>query len=1172
MNEREQLEQAIAHMEAQRAILGDAVVGAALGPLRRKLTELEETERETTPTLTGERKLVTVMFADISGFTALAETMDPEAVRDLMNGCFEQLVPVVEKYGGTVDKFIGDEVMALFGAPVAHENDPERALRAALEMMNALAGFNVERGTDLGLHFGINTGLVIAGGLGTRERQEYSVMGDAVNLAARLEGASERGDIFVGPDTYRLTEPLFEFETLEPIRVKGKAEPVAIYRLLAIKAIPGQVRGIEGLESSLVGREAEFRTLTKAVERLQSGVGSIVTIVGEAGLGKSRLAAEIRRSSLAIQNLNWFEGRCLSYGGSIAYLPWLDVLRGLLEVTPDDDLAVVRDVLQEYVQTLCPERFDDVFPYLSWLMSLPLEDEFEVMVRNLGSKALQVVTFRAIETLFESAATQHPLVIVCEDLHWADPTSLELLEELLALTNRVPLLLICLLRPETEHGCWRIKEIAARQYRHRHTDLWLEPLSASESNTLVGNLLHTEGLPPELQERILSQAEGNPFYVEEILRSLMDSGAIVQDETTGRWRMTREVAAITIPDTLRGVLIARIDRLQEETKRVLQLASVIGRLFFHRVLAEIAQEEHQLDDHLLTLQQEEMIREQARIPELEYIFKHQLTQEAAYRGLLRKERRIFHRQVAEALERLLPERIEEQVELLAHHWEQAEEPEKATAYLVRAGQKAAGRYANTEALANFQRALALAEGKAGYDGILALRAKVLLDLFQGQEAARDYKRLLDRAMQSGARQGELEALLGLASAYNTIALDEPDFASKSLKLYEQAYTLAGELDDKAGMVRALVSTMWFTSYWPAYRERAIANIEEAWVVSQELGDEDLIVECMVARAHQDLASIEQVEELLIRLESRHDLPRLKEAYFRLIWRHLLAGNFVRCVECCDASIELAAKLGAPPVMYPTMKALALLGLGRYGAAWESLQAEIANKEYPFGSALKDFGTGMYLLELMAYGKAATVFEDTIEQAKRMDRAWMSLWAQAELSKTLLKSERLEVNLDWTTQDLENTATALTADVPAVLGEIALIKGNLEEALEQAEKACAEAEARGWRPAFVSALELQLRVLLKLDRPGEMIALADKGAQMAEQMACRPLMWRVQAAKAQSLALLGDDGAAAQEYKTAAAIVRDLANTIGDAQLKQSFTSNSSVSLVLEHAQAGAGYV
>ncbi|MBN2389674.1 MAG: AAA family ATPase [Anaerolineae bacterium] len=708
--EYEQLEKAVTALESQRANLGNDVVDAALAPIREKLAAL------TSPPmgeieggqLRGERRLVTVMFADISGFTALSETLDPEAVRDLMNACFEALVPIVETYGGTVDKFIGDEIMVLFGAPTAHENDPERALRAALEMQSELATFNLQHETDLGLHFGINTGHVIAGSLGTRERQEYSVMGGAVNLAARLEEVSMRGDIFVGSDTHLLTAPLFEFETLEPRALHGIAEPVIIYRLLKAKGVRGKVRGIEGLSSPLVGREAEFQALQDAIVKLQSGIGGIVTLVGEAGLGKSRLVAELRNSAnLQSPHLQWVEGRCVSYGGTIAYLLWLDVLRGLLGVTADDAPLAVRSVLRDYVQAVCPDVFDDVYPFLVQLLSLPVDAETETRLRGVEGEGLQVLTFRAVLTLVESATQQHPLVLVCEDLHWADPTSLDLLERMLSLTDRAPLLLLDVFRPEMEHGCWQIKELAARCYHHRHTDLWLAPLSATESTTLVGNLLHIEGLPQALHQRILDHAEGNPFYAEEIIRTLIDGNTIVYDEATGRWQATRDVEAIILPDTLHGVLMARIDRLEQETKRVLQLASVIGRVFLYRVLAEIAREERRLDARLLTLQQHELIHERVRLPEVEYIFKHELTREAAYNGLLRKERSAYHRQVAEILERLFPDRVEELLGLLAHHWEQAGDVEQAITYLRQAGEQAAARYANAEAVAYFSRTLSL---------------------------------------------------------------------------------------------------------------------------------------------------------------------------------------------------------------------------------------------------------------------------------------------------------------------------------------------------------------------------------------------------------------------------------------------------------------------------------
>ena len=283
MSRREQIEQAIAQLEGQRAVLGDAVTDTALAALRQELAALEHTEPQggpppPVPNLAGERKLVTILFVDVSGFTALAEKMDPEAVRNLINACFERLVPVVETYGGTVTKFIGDAIEAVFGAPLTHENDPERAFRCALDIMDALAHFNAERGTDLGLHLGINTGLVIAGGIGTRQRQDYAVTGDAINLAARLEDASQRGEILVGPDTYRLTSSLFAFETLPPIRVQGKRDPVPVYRLLGLKEEQKRTRWLAsaGIASPLVGREAELEGVRGCVARLLQGQGGML--------------------------------------------------------------------------------------------------------------------------------------------------------------------------------------------------------------------------------------------------------------------------------------------------------------------------------------------------------------------------------------------------------------------------------------------------------------------------------------------------------------------------------------------------------------------------------------------------------------------------------------------------------------------------------------------------------------------------------------------------------------------------------------------------------------------------------------------------------------------------------------------------------------------------------
>jgi class 3 adenylate cyclase/DNA-binding SARP family transcriptional activator/predicted ATPase len=708
--------------------------------------------------LNGERRRATVILADVKGSTALAEQIDVETWVEIMNRVFHILGSEIYRFGGEVDQYRGDGLVAFFGAKTAHEDDPERAVRAALAMQQAIRRYATElaerEGIELRLRVGVNTGDVIAARVGNRhQHREDTAMGRTVALAARMETAAEPDTVLVTEHTYRLVQPLFEWKALGEIAVKGVSQPVAIYRPLAAKIVPGKPRGIAGLESPLVGREAEFRVLRERISRLQTGVGGIVTLVGEAGIGKSRLIAELRawinrkanRSSNGqavdlgpsvthdlwpsqeqspgaaggegkppvANSMQWAEGRCLSYTMNVAYQLWLDMLRALLGVTPDAPPIVVRDTLERWVRALCPDRFDDVYPYLGRIASLSLEEGIETELRSLGAESLKVSTFCAVETLIASAARRGPLVIVCEDLHWADPTSLELLERLLSLTDRVPLLVVCVFRPEPEHGCWGVKETAARRFWHRYADLWLGPLSDAESETLAGHLLRVEGLSPRLRARILDHAEGNPFYVEEILRSLIDSEVIVHDEATNRWYAAHNIDHIPFPDTLHGVLMARIDRLEAGPKHVLQLASVIGRIFTYPVLSAIVAKgdeqstNGQLEEHLVALQRAQMIRERVRVPEREYIFKHELTREAAYNGLLRRERRSHHRQVAEALERLYPARLEEQVELLAHHWERAEEPVKAADYLLRAGDQARAAYANREAIAHLAKGLAL---------------------------------------------------------------------------------------------------------------------------------------------------------------------------------------------------------------------------------------------------------------------------------------------------------------------------------------------------------------------------------------------------------------------------------------------------------------------------------
>jgi hypothetical protein len=623
------------------------------------------------------------------------------------------------------------------------------------------------------------------------------------------------------------------------------------------------------------------------------------------------------------------------------------------------------------------------------------------------------------------------------------------------------------------------------------------------------------------------------------------------------------------------VILSRIDRLQAEVKSVLQCASVIGRVFQHRLLGYLSGQSEALEGYLSHLEAHELVYRERIVPELEYAFKHALTQETAYEGILTRHRRSFHERVGEGIEALYQEQLEEYYELLAFHYGRSDNREKAIEYLDKAAQKAAARYANQEALRYFEQALELARGDEAYDLILARRARLRVDLFQGKEAAGDYERLLESARQSGNRKQEIEALLGLAGAQYVISLDdqESDTASRYRELYEAAYALARELGDKTSMVRALLPTQWFRDVWPEYAEQATANIEEALVLSQEIGEEELIVDSQLATLNRlfrtaPLAAEELAEELLTRLKGGHDLLRLKELHYLLMWTCLVRGHFESAIEHSNAGIQLAEELGVSPVQYPTLKARALVSLGCYGEAWDALQQEPADEAHRFGAAMKEYGTGSYLLELMAYEKASAVFRSVIEQASRLHRAWMRNGAQGLLARSLIRAGQLgERNLSAFLQQPEMAGAVLPPDV---LAEMHLCDGSLDEALEQVENVAAQAKTSGREPAHVAALELKLRILLRLDRAAEARDLAEEALRMAEAMGYLPRVWRLRAGKAQALEALADTAAAAREYQAAAAVIRGLADTIGDAGLKEGFLSDPLVASIFAAADRDVG--
>jgi class 3 adenylate cyclase len=539
--------------------------------------------------LTGERKPVTAVFADVVGSTSLAEQMDPEDWTVIVNEAFDLMSKAVFRYEGTIAQLQGDAMVAFFGAPVAHEDDPERAIRAALEMIEVTDEFarqlKATQGIDFRIRAGINSGPVLVGNVGSDLRYEYTALGDTMNVSARMEAAAEPGQVVITANTFRFVRDAFDVEDLGEISVKGKAEPVHAYRVIGLKAVRGRRRGLEsvGLSSPLVGRSAELDALRSLFSVVSAGRGRVAVIVGEPGIGKSRLLTEFN-AAIADAKPTWIEGHCVSYGQTLPYHLVLDLVRTTFAIPFAASETQAKAGLGEGLRSLLGDEAADVEPYLAHLLALPLE-RGEAERVQLDPDTLQGRYVAALHRVVRALAAKAPLVLVLEDIHWADPASVDVVLGLLPLVVQQPVLVLAAGRGETDAPGWRIVTQTRSVFGDALTELRLQPLTEGDSRTLVANLLEIESLPDTVRDAILKRSEGNPFFVEEVIRMLIERGAIVQHGE--RWIANETIHAVEIPETLHGLLLARIDQLPDAAKRSLRVASVIGRQFPVRVLESV---------------------------------------------------------------------------------------------------------------------------------------------------------------------------------------------------------------------------------------------------------------------------------------------------------------------------------------------------------------------------------------------------------------------------------------------------------------------------------------------------------------------------------------------------------------------------------------------------------
>jgi ABC-type oligopeptide transport system substrate-binding subunit/class 3 adenylate cyclase len=675
--------------------------------------------------LRDERKVVTVLFADLVGSTGLGERLDPEELRLVVGDAVGRIVAEVERLGGRVKDLAGDGVLAFFGAPVTSEDDPERAIRAGIRITEELTSYaeEVRRSfgqEGFGVRVGIGTGPVVLGELSAGARVEYAAFGDTVNTAARLQAAARPGAVLVDAETRRLSGAAFIWSEPTELALKGKVRTVRGYEVRGLGTGNWRGRAAADLDTRLVGRDAELSAAVSLIEGMRAGVGSMLFITGEPGIGKSRFLAELRERF----DGRWLEGRCVSYGESLPYWPFRELLRDWLGLSVDEPELRARIALRRNLEQLYGELAARQYPYLGSLLGLALDAESAARLAELSPEALQYRTFEVVIELVSRLAEDGPVALVMEDMHWADATSVQLAERLLGLTESAALLLAVSQRSERDLPSWRLKELAAREYPHLVKEFALEPLSREAEGELLHSLVGQGTLPAELERHVLEVAEGNPFFLQELVRSLADAGTLVSAD--GGWRFDHE-APVEVPQTVEKVVLARLDRLNPECRRVITAASALGRRFGLPLLKGVLGD-GEVSGVLHELQRADLIRAERRWPQPQYRFKHVLIQDVAYRTLVSATRTGLHRRAAEWLENRPADNLGDELGLLAHHWLAAGDEERAIEYLVRAGDRARHEYALDEAIGHYRQLLPLLERRGAEQEMALVLFKLALAL------------------------------------------------------------------------------------------------------------------------------------------------------------------------------------------------------------------------------------------------------------------------------------------------------------------------------------------------------------------------------------------------------------------------------------------------------------
>ncbi len=1085
----------------------------------------------------GERRTVTMLFADVQGSTAAAEQLDPEDWADVMNGAFEHLITPIYRYEGTLARLLGDAILAFFGAPIAHEDDPIRAIRAGLEIVSGMEAYcstvRARHGIPIEVRVGVNTGLVVVGEVGSDLRVEYTALGDAINVAARMEQTATPGTVQVTEHTLSLTHGAFEAEDLGPVELKGKSEPVRAFRPVRFIGRP-----VDRRMAAIVGRNDELAVLDELGTRLLDGRGWIASVVGEAGLGKSAIVREwerrIARTTTPARvfdadgDIAWLFGASQSYDVATPFAGIREVLRPWFGLDGTDDYERIRRAADGL-------EFDDAATFLAYVAGAGLPTEAHLFLQALDPPVLRARSSAAITSYLAAEAERRPLIVVCEDLHWADDLSVDIVTDLLDLPDRAPVGLVVVMRPYRDDPAWRVHERAERDHHHRYRLLRVEPMRLDASAALLDELLASVAIDEPDRRSILTRAEGNPLFLEEIAQSLKDGGGI-----------------LGVPTSLSGILTARLDRLDEQAHLVAQVSSVFGTEFRRAELTALI-EGNDLDRSISELLRSGVLVE-SPTARGGLRFRHALMQEAAYESILLKTRRRLHREVASYLASTRPDDVEN----IARHLVAAEDFEAALPHLVEAGSRATKAMSLAEAIRQFR--LAIEHAPEGADPDLVQRAHLGLGeayalLPDLSESAAAFQRLFEYGERHERPTAQVAALNQLAFTTAVYAGD-PTTASTYLS---QARRLAEESGDERGLADYHMNACMVAAYTgdPA---TAVSHDEATIALGGSLGDDRIRIEGLVRRAMNqtvmlDLANAESSIELAVGAGSQPGLERQLSELHVLGYGFLSVGkgDYARAAEIIEEHLPILERYAS----FDTAMGYRLLGfvkhqLGDLEGAITAMAAarriaEMTGQSFVAGTAAAGLAAiyatagqvdGIPSLREQALGMSGGPLADLYAST-----AWADLGsAEMLLGDPAAAEESFSRGLAASslTQFLERTR---------LLGGLALslvAQGDLDRANTLLTEAREFATDRGFRAGDALLDYVEGEIHRAAGRRPEAVAALRRAVETTRARGQRLLT----AAAAQSLARIAD--VSSQYEELARQTVEEIAETIVDGALRASF--------------------